>query len=75
MAVRSNETINKEDVVSPTMYKKNERCRVYNYWKDKIMHDQYLRDLDGTDSVQSWKWLKDSDLKGCKEALICSAQE
>ena len=39
------------------------------------MHGQYLRDLDGKDSVQSWKWLKDSDLKGCAEALICSAQE
>ena len=75
VAVKSNKTINTENVVTPTVYRKNERCRVCNFWKDKIMHGQYLRDLDGKDNVKSWKWLKDSDLKGCTEALICSAQE
>ena len=39
------------------------------------MHGQYLRDLDGKDSIQSWKWLRESDLNGCTEALIYSAQE
>ena len=39
------------------------------------MHGQYLRELDGKDGIKSWKWLKDSDLKGCTEAMICSAQE
>ena len=34
-----------------------------------------MRELDGKDGIQFWKWLKDSDLKGCTEALICSAQE
>ena len=75
VAIRDNETVNTEDVVSPIIYKKSERCRVCNSWKDKIMHGQYLGDLDGKDSVQSWKWLKDSDLKGCTEALICYDKE
>ena len=51
VAVRNNKTITTEDVVIPTIYTKNESCRDYNYWKDKSMHDQYLRDLDGKDSV------------------------
>ena len=64
-----------DDVMSPTVYKETERCRVYNSWKDKVMHGQFLREVDGKDGVQSWKWMKDSDLEGCTEALICSAQE
>ena len=65
MAVKNNKTINIGDVMSPTVCKESERCRVYISWKDKIMHGQYLRDLVGKDGVQSWKWLNDSDLKGC----------
>ena len=61
--------------MSPTVYKEAERCRVYNSWKDKVMHGQYLRELDGKDGIQSWKWLKGNNLKGCTEALIFSVQE
>ena len=68
-------TINTEDVVSTTIYKETEWCRAYNSWKDKVMHGQYLRELDGKDRIQSWNWLSGSDLKGCKKALIASAQE
>ena len=39
------------------------------------MYGQYLRDMDGKDLQNSWKWLRSSGLKGCTEALICSAQE
>ena len=53
-----------------TVYKETERCWVYNPWKDIVMHGQYLRELDGKDDVQSWKWIKDSDLEGCTEASI-----
>ena len=73
--VKSNKTIITEDVMTPAIYKTSERCSVYNSWKDKIIYGQYSRDLDGKDSVQSWKLLKDSDLKGCTEAWICGAQE
>ena len=40
VAVKSSKTINTEDVVSPTVYKERERCRVYNSWKNKVMHGQ-----------------------------------
>ena len=50
IAAKNNKTINTDNVVTPTVYKKNERCRVYNSWKDKTMHGQYLRDLDGKES-------------------------
>jgi len=39
------------------------------------MHGQYLRDIVGKDDVQSWEWLKDSDLRRCTQALICSVLE
>ena len=54
VTVRNNKTISTNGVVTPAIYKKNERCRIYSSWKNKIIHGQYLRDLDGKDSVQSW---------------------
>ena len=70
MAVKNSKTINTEDVVSPTVYKETKRCRVYKSWKNIVMLGQYLRELDGKGGIQSWKWLKDNDLKGCSEAMI-----
>ena len=75
VAVKNNKTIRTEEATTPMVYKQNERCRVDNSWTEKIMHGQYLRYLDGKDSLQPWQWLKDTDLKGCTEALICSVQE
>ena len=39
------------------------------------MHGQFLKDIEGNDLVNSWKWLSRGELKGHTEALICSAQE
>jgi len=39
------------------------------------MHGQYLREVNDKDQNSTWEWLQKSDLKGCTEALICSAQE
>ena len=39
------------------------------------MHGQYLREVNGKDQNSTWRWLQKSDLKGCTEALMCSAQE
>ena len=39
------------------------------------MHRQYLKEMESKDKVNTWRWLQKSDLKGCTEALICSAQE
>ena len=39
------------------------------------MHGQYLREMEGKDKANTWRWLRKSDLKGPTEALIFSAQE
>ena len=42
--VKNKKTINTEGIINPTVCKKNESRRIFNSWKDKIMHGQYLRD-------------------------------
>eukprot|EP00794_Sanderia_malayensis_P016665 gene16665-biopygen14077 len=74
-AVKRQGTIKTDDAIEPKEYKKREKEKVYNAWKEKRMYGQYLRDMDGKDLQNSWKWLRSSDLKECTEALICSAQE
>ena len=39
------------------------------------MHEKYLRHEEGKNKGSRWKWLRKINLKGCTEALICSAQE
>ena len=39
------------------------------------MHWQYVRDLTGVDWEKTWRWMQKGDLKGCTEAMMCSAQE
>ena len=41
----------------------------------KRMHGQYVREKEGIDSDRTWQWIAKEDLKGCTEALICSALE
>ena len=31
--------------------------------------------MTGVDWEKTWQWLRNGDLEGCTEALICSAQE
>ena len=39
------------------------------------MYGQYVRHTEDKDKSNTWKKLRKSNLKGCTEALICSAQE
>ena len=39
------------------------------------MYGQYIRQIEDKGKSNTWKWLRKSNLKGCTEALICSAQE
>ena len=34
-----------------------------------------MNDKEGVNWDNSWQWIVRGDLKGCTEALICSAQE
>ena len=63
------------NAIKPTEFKKLKQQERINNWKDKTMHGQYLREMNDKDKNNTWRWLQKSDLKGCTEALICSAQE
>ena len=39
------------------------------------MHGQFAREKEGIDWDITWQWIAKRDLKGCTEALICSAQK
>ena len=63
------------NAIKPTESKKLKQQERINNWKDKTMYGQYLRGMNDKDKNNTWRWLQKSDLKGCTEALICSAQE
>ena len=52
----------------------NEVKKMENEWKQKRMHGKYVREKEGIDWDRTWQWIAKRDLKGCTEALICSAQ-
>ena len=68
-------TVKTDEAKEPTVYKKSAKQETENKWKGKQMHGQYVRDLTGVDWDKTWRWMQKGDLKGCTEALICSAQE
>ena len=43
-------------------------------WKEKVLHDQYLRQTKEVRSDQCWAWLQNEDLKRETESLIVAAQ-
>ena len=73
-AVRTSRAITHEETVDPRDFKKTKEEQRKNEWTAKRMHGQFARDMEDKDK-SSWRWMRKSDLKGCTEALICSAQE
>ena len=53
----------------------NEVKETENEWKQKRMYGQYVREKEGVDWDRTWQCFAKGGLKGCTEALICSAQE
>ena len=39
------------------------------------MNGQYVRQIEGKNKSNTWKWLRKSNLKGCIKTLACSAPE
>ena len=39
------------------------------------MPGEFARNMEDKDKNSTWGWMIKSDLKGCTEALICSAEE
>ena len=75
VAVRTRRTITHEETADPKEFKKTEEEQRKNKWTAKRMHRQFARDMEDKDKNNTQKWMRKSDLKGCTEALICSAQE
>ena len=73
--VGESNVVNISEAVDPKEYKVNEVKETENEWKQKRMHGQYVREKEGIDWDRTWQWIAKGDLKGCTEALICSAQD
>ena len=67
--------MNTAEAMEPSEYKKSKRQEMEEAWKQKVMHGKFVRDKEGVNWDKSWQWIAKGDLKGCTEALICSAQE
>ena len=70
-----NNVVNISEAVEPKEYKMNEVKGMEKEWKEKRMHGQYARGTEGIDWDMTWQWIAKGDLKGCTEALTCSARE
>ena len=73
--VGDSNVVNISEAVDPKEYKVDEVKETENEWKQKRLHGQYVREKEGIDWDRTWQWIAKGDLKGCTEALICSAQE
>ena len=62
---------NISEAVDPNEYNVNEVKETENEWKQKRTHRQYV----SVDWDRTLQWIAKGDLKGCTEALMCSAQE
>ncbi len=67
--------VNTEEALEPNEFKTAKSQEMEDAWKQKVMHGQFVRDKEGVNWDKSWQWLAKGALKGCTEALICSAQE
>ena len=75
VAARTSRTITHKEIVDPKEFKKIKGKQRKNEWIVKRMRGQFTRDMEDKDKNNTWKWMRKSDLKGCTEALICSAPE
>ena len=73
--VRDLGTMNTEEAIAPNEHKNEAKRQMEKQCKDKPMHGQFTKNADGIDWEKKWSWLRNGDLKGCIEALVCSAQE
>ena len=73
VAVRISNTIPSENFTQPKEFKQHENEEGLNNWRGKAMFGQDVRQIENKDKSNTWNWLMKSNLKGCTEALICSA--
>ena len=59
----------------PKITKQRQQIKRKQDLKNKILHDQFIRDTDGIADVKSWNWQWNDNLKRKTESLITSAQD
>ena len=57
-----------------SVLKKVKKKKRLQYWEDKALHGQYLRQTEEVRSEQSWVWLQNGDLNRETESLMVAAQ-
>ena len=75
VAFRISNTVPSENSSKPNEFKQQDNEERLNNWRGKSMYEQYVRQIEDKNKTNTWKWLRKSNLKGCTEALIFSAQE
>ena len=75
VAVRIRKTKPSENSTEPKEFKQQDSEERLGNWRRKAIYGQYVRQTEDKDKSNTWKWLRKSNLKGCIEAFICSAQE
>ena len=75
VAFRISNTVPSENSAKPKEFKQQDNEERLNNWRGKKLYGQYVRQIEDKDKSNTWKWLRKSNLKGCTEAIICSAQE
>ena len=59
-----------EDRETPNEYKKRKNNERKRHWTEKQLPGQFIRQIMGKASEDSWEWLKKRCLKRATEALI-----
>jgi len=67
-------------VLAATTYKKattnpSREANREEAWRSKKLHGQYPKVVDKLDSAESWRWLKNTNIKAESEGLIMAAQD
>ena len=64
-----------EDLETEQEFKQRKHCERKGRWCEKVPHGQYPRQTKDVISKESWKWLREGNIKRETESLIFAAQE
>jgi hypothetical protein len=72
--------VSNEDLLKVEGTKKDYKAEEINNrrdrWQSKVLHGQYLKDIEGkVDTEKTWSWLKNGDMKKETEGFLLAAQD
>ena len=74
MITAAREDSNK-DLETEQEFKQRKHCERNGRWYEKVLHGQYPRQTKYVASKESWKWLREGNIKGETESLIFVVQK